>query len=191
VTAPFSTVLDGMSGTMEPHALVVERTLSELVEAFGNPGAARDMIASNGDMIVYRAYEAAVPHDASELVYRTTVIEPGDVAGEFFMTKGHHHERDSAEFYLGMSGEGTMVMQDRSGESRTVKISTGTAVYVPPGWAHRTVNTGADPLVFLAVFFGDAGHDYASIERTGFDVRVTRGDGGESKIEPTAGRATP
>jgi oxalate decarboxylase/phosphoglucose isomerase-like protein (cupin superfamily) len=40
------------------------------------------------------------------------------------------------------------------------------------------VNVGSEPFVFLAVFFGNAGHDYASIERDGFAVRVLAdGDG--------------
>jgi glucose-6-phosphate isomerase len=54
------------------------------------------------------------------------------------------------------------------------------SVYVPPGWAHRTVNTGDDDLIFLAVYFGDAGHDYAAIEDSGFAVRVlATSDGAE------------
>jgi glucose-6-phosphate isomerase len=186
VILPFSTVLDGVNGAMEPHNFIVERRLSEMADVFGNREAARERLAADGDIIVYYAYEAAVPHEGNQLVYRTTVIEPGNVAGEFFMTKGHHHQRDSAEFYLGMSGRGLMVMQDRQGVSRTVGIDTGTAIYVPPAWAHRTVNTGSEPLVFLAVFFGDAGHDYASIERTGFNLRVFRGSGDEPETVAAA-----
>jgi glucose-6-phosphate isomerase len=186
VILPFSTVLDGINGAMEPRNFIVERRLSEMADVFGNREAAHERLAADGDIIVYHAYEAAVPHEENQLVYRTTVIEPGDVAGEFFMTKGHHHERDSAEFYLGMSGRGLMVMQDRHGVSRTIGMYPGTAIYVPPAWAHRTVNTDSEPLVFLAVFFGDAGHDYASIERTGFNLRVVRGGGGEPETVTAA-----
>jgi glucose-6-phosphate isomerase len=40
---------------------------------------------------------------------------------------------------------------------------------VPPGWAHRSVNSGAAAdLVTFFVYPGHAGHDYGSIEKQGF-----------------------
>jgi glucose-6-phosphate isomerase len=140
--------------------------------AYADAEAARKLIDDAGDPVIYRAFDAPVPEERDHLVYRTTIISPGRVGAEYFMTKGHHHQRDSAEFYLGMSGTGLMVLQDRSGDLRVEKLLRDVSVYVPPGWAHRTVNTGDDDLVFLAVYLGDAGHDYASIERDGFTARV-------------------
>jgi len=148
--------------------------------AYADTGAARQLINDGGDPVIYRAFDAPVPEERDHLVYRTTIISPGRVGAEYFMTKGHHHRRDSAEFYLGMAGSGLMVLQDRTGDLRVEPLTSGVSVYVPPGWAHRTVNTGDDDLVFLAVYFGDAGHDYASIERDGFIARVfATGDGPE------------
>lgn len=166
---PLATSLHMVNGDMDPHALVVERRLSHMTEAYADSAA---VAAAADDPVIYRAFEADVPHEASQLVYRTTIIEPGRVGAEFYMTKGHHHVVDSAEFYLGMSGTGVIVMQTRTGEVRVEEMPPGRAVHVPPGWAHRSVNVGAEPFVFLAVFFGNAGHDYASIERDGFAVRV-------------------
>jgi glucose-6-phosphate isomerase len=184
MTLPFATELDAPTGAMNPHELVVERRLSELLDAFSDVDAAR-ALAEDGDPVVYRAFEAAVPHEETHLVYRTTVIEPGDVGGEFFMTKGHHHVRDSAELYYAMAGTGMMVMQDRAGAVRSVDMPAGTAVYTPPAWAHRTVNVGDVPLVFLAVFQGDAGHDYAAMEAEGFALRIVRdGTGGALVLGP-------
>jgi glucose-6-phosphate isomerase len=34
------------------------------------------------------------------------------------------------------------------------------------------VNTSEEPLVFFAVYPGQAGHDYGTIEKTGFPQRV-------------------
>jgi glucose-6-phosphate isomerase len=53
-------------------------------------------------------------------------------------------------------------------------MGPGTVAYVPPNWAHRTVNTGEEPFVFFAVYPGQAGHDYGTIEKTGFPQRVLR-----------------
>ena len=180
---PFSTALEFGSGVMDPHNLLVERRLSEMPEAFAAADEVRRQLATGDDPVIYRAWEAAVPHEPGELVYRTTVIYPGQVNGEYYMTKGHHHTRDSAEFYLGLSGHGMLVMQSRAGETSTLDMPIGTAVYVPAGWAHRTVNVGADPMLFLAVFAGDAGHDYAAIEKSGFDVRIVAGQEGATVVD--------
>lgn len=169
---PFSAELDFRSGDLVPHEATLVRRLSEMSGAYADAAAARRLISDGGDPVVYRAFDAPVPAEADHLVYRTTIISPGQVGAEYFMTKGHHHEKDSAEFYLGMAGSGLMVLQNRAGELRVVNLGPGLSVYVPPGWAHRTVNTGPDGLIFLAVYFGDAGHDYASIERDGFAARV-------------------
>jgi glucose-6-phosphate isomerase, archaeal len=101
------------------------------------------------------------------------------------MTKGNHHVRDSAELYLGMSGEGTMIMESPAGDFAEIELVPSAAAYVPPGWAHRTVNTGNGPLVFLAVYFGDARHDYGSVARAGFSRRVHRGVRGP-ELRPAA-----
>jgi glucose-6-phosphate isomerase len=132
--------------------------------------------------VVYFALTAPVPKEPGELVYCTTIIHPGRVGDEYFMTRGHHHVLDSGEVYLGLSGDGLMVMQTRDQVVRTAPLSTSTVVYVPPGWAHRTVNTGERDLVFLAVYAGDAGHDYASVDRDGFTVRVIAGASGPHVI---------
>jgi glucose-6-phosphate isomerase len=181
MVTPFSTALDAQTGIMQPHNLLVQRHLSELTGAFADE-AERQRLVQDGNPVIYRAWEADVPHEPGELVYRTTVIYPGRVGQEFHLTKGHHHTRDSAEFYYGMSGTGQLVMQSRAGQVSVVDMPTGTAVYVPAGWAHRTVNVGDDPMLFLAVFAGDAGHDYASIEESGFLVRVFAGPDGPNVV---------
>jgi glucose-6-phosphate isomerase len=56
-------------------------------------------------------------------------------------------------------------------------MERGTIAYVPPHWAHRTVNTGVDSFVFLAVWPGHSGHDYATIEESGFSKLVVERDG--------------
>jgi len=50
-------------------------------------------------------------------------------------------------------------------------------VYVPPFWAHRSVNTGDEPLISFCVYPADAGHNYGDIEKQGFPQKITRRDG--------------
>ena len=91
------------------------------------------------------------------------------------MTKGHFHaERATGEVYVGLAGRGLLLLQTEEGETAEQPMGRGTVAYVPPGWAHRTVNTGDEELVFFAVYPGQAGHDYGTIETTGFLRRVVR-----------------
>ena len=83
---------------------------------------------------------------------------------------------DTAEIYLALEGEGYLLMQTKEGDVRALKMERGTIAYVPPNWAHRTVNTGPDPFVFFAVWPAHAGHDYGTIEEAGFlELVVERG----------------
>lgn len=172
---PFRVMLDLQSGLLTPVGPPLVRRLSEMADAFEDGAAVDGMLARGEDPVIYTAYEGDVPREPGHLQFRTTVLSPGTVGSEFFMTKGHHHVRDSAELYMGVSGEGTMLMETRDGGFAAERLLPWALVYVPPGWAHRTVNTGSTPLVFLAAYFGDAGHDYRSVERSGFSRRLHRG----------------
>ena len=90
------------------------------------------------------------------------------------MTKGHYHAiAATSEIYLCLRGEGYMVMKTANGRFAAERMLRGRMVYVPPDWAHRSVNTGAaDPLVSFCVYPGDAGHNYGDIEKQGFPKRV-------------------
>jgi glucose-6-phosphate isomerase len=76
-----------------------------------------------------------------------------------------------------------MILQTRGGVWRIVDIGPGTVVYVPPHWGHRSINTGEAPLVLLFTFPGDAGHDYGTIETTGFARLVVEREGRPTVVE--------
>jgi len=62
-------------------------------------------------------------------------------------------------------------------------MTPGRAVYVPAHYAHRSINTGNELLVSLAIYPGDAGHDYGSIETSGFKHLVVDKNGKPVTIE--------
>jgi glucose-6-phosphate isomerase len=59
----------------------------------------------------------------------------------------------------------------------------GTVAYVPGGWAHRSANTGDQPLIFFAAYIGDAGHDYATVLERGFPILAVQGAGGPEVVD--------
>ncbi len=127
------------------------------------------------DLVIYEVFEIQGPHSTD---MGLTIMKPGKVGREYHMTKGHFHESASAdEYYFCLGGRGMIVMQSAEGEVRHMPLNEGEGVYVPSGWAHRTVNVGAEDFILLAIFPKDAGHDYGSIEERGFKSIVVEVDG--------------
>ena len=169
-------------GFLEPWTSKVERRLSDMAGMFADAEAERAAI-DGGDALVYEVFQHDMPEHPGELVVCTTRLYPGRVGEEYFMTKGHFHRiRERAEVYYGLAGEGRLVVaaDDRSD---VIPMRPGTVAYVAPRWAHRTVNTGPEPFVFLAVYHGDAGHDYGTIETEGFPLRIVERDGAPAVVE--------
>lgn len=173
-------------GELRPATSTVRRRLSDMAGMYHDAEAERSALAAD-DPLVYEVFQYDMPAFAGELVVCTTVLRAGKVGDEFFMTKGHYHEqRDRAEVYYGLSGRGRLLLA-KDGECEAVPMVPGGVAYVPPYWAHRTVNTGPEPLVFLAVYPGDAGHDYGTIETTGFPQIVLE-RAGEVTVAPNPAR---
>ena len=70
-----------------------------------------------------------------------------------------------------------MVMETKEGEWAVEELRQGKVLYVPPCWAHRSVNTGTDDLITFFVYPGNSGHDYGAIERQGFRKLVLERNG--------------
>ena len=50
-------------------------------------------------------------------------------------------------------------------------------VYVPGFTAHRTINTGNEPLVYWGIIGAEAGHDYGTVGERNFRQVVVEIDG--------------
>jgi len=141
-------------------------------------GAAEDKLIAEGDQLMYEFYEIGVPSDPGDVAAGTSILYPGKVGNEYFMTAGHFHTiLDTAEVYYCISGEGYMLLENKDGDTLAHAISKGNMVYVPQGYAHRSINTGNEPLVTFFAFRGDAGHDYGTIKEKGFRKLIVEKDG--------------
>ena len=184
-TEPFAAVLDQLQGQIEPSGPVSERRASDMEGLYHDENSLQDLISS-GDPLVYRVAAAPVPEVAGEVPFSITTVEPGTVGDEFFMTKGHAHTNYEGEIYLGLSGRGGLVLYTGE-QARWIEIEPGSVGYIPPGWAHRTVNTGPEPFQFLAVYPGAAGHDYEFVLERGMGLRVVRDTDGYKVIDESTG----
>ncbi len=148
---------------------VIPRHLSELRGCFFDTSAYHAALEA-GDPIVYTVSTVQSAHGSGDLHFGIGRIMPGRIGVEYYMTKGHLHAcREAAEIYIGIAGEGMMLLEDElSAESQVVPLRPEQTVYVPGHTAHRTINTGSVPLVYLGIYPARAGHDYAPIAERNF-----------------------
>ncbi len=165
---PFSSVMHLPQGLLTPHHTHLVRRLSAL-EGLFNDRSAYEACRADRDPIVYEVYEIKAPENAGELQHGVTIVHPGKVGNEYFITKGHfHHVLETAEIYLTLRGRGFMIMETPEGDWAAEELVPDSILYIPPRWAHRSVNVGTEDLVMFFTYPGNAGHDYATIEKKGF-----------------------
>lgn len=161
---PLSIDFDLKTG-LSSRAVSNKRFLRDLENMYQDESARRQ----NEEQLSYEYYDLGLPQETGELSFGTSILYPGKVGNEYFMTKGHFHKRiDTPEVYYGLSGEGYMLMENQEGNVFWEKLKPGRAVYVAKGYAHRMINTGDHPLVVFYTYEADAGHDYQTILERGF-----------------------
>ena len=162
----------------------VVRRLSAMRGQYQDEQAYMRML-EDGDTVLYEVYEIHRPEVAGELLHGLSIVHPGKVGDEYYMTKGHFHEvLDTAEIYYCLSGNGYMLMENPEGDWQAAEFKPGQAVYVPRRYAHRSINISAtEPLVTFFAFPGHAGHDYGTIETKGFRKLCVERDGKPAFID--------
>jgi glucose-6-phosphate isomerase, archaeal len=162
----------------------LERRLSALRGQFAD-GAAFEAMLAKEDQLIYEVYEIKRPEKVGELIMGISIVHPGKVGQEFFMTKGHFHNvLDTSEIYYCLRGEGYMVMETPEGEACVEPLAPGKVLYVPPRWAHRSVcSSRQEDLVTFFAYPANAGHDYGTIERQGFRKLVMDGPWGPELVD--------
>lgn len=181
---PFGLELDLEQGLMCQARNHLVRRASDMRGYYADNAALEHLIAEHNDPVHYGVFEIPVPNERGHLMYCISTLQPGLVGEECFMTKGHYHSvPNTAEVYLCLRGEGYMVMKTSEGKFAAERMTRGRMVYVPPFWAHRSVNTGeSEPLVSFCVYPAEAGHNYGDIAQEGFPKRIFRRHG-QSVIE--------
>ena len=87
-----------------------------------------------------------------------TVIKPGKLGKEFYMTKGHVHGKKTPEFYILLEGKGALLIQ--KGKPKTINLKKGEIALIPEGFGHRLINTGKKELKVLTIYHEDSRPNY-------------------------------
>ena len=159
-------------------APMITRHLHDLRGCFAD-SAAFEAAAAAGNPLLYSVAAVEPGSLDGDLHYGLGRLMSGKIGDEYYQTKGHLHSwRAAAEIYIGLAGEGVLLLEDAgSGESRMVALRPNGVVYVPGQTAHRTINVGQAPLTYLGVYPAKAGHDYQAIAEKNFRCVVVERDG--------------
>ena len=101
-----------------------------------------------------------------EMEFTLTILEPGKIGKEYFMTRGHYHKLLSPEIYILLAGEGILLLKNK--KLKKIKLEKNKPYYIDPCCAHRVVNTGKKKMQFISIYSPRAGHDYKKIKKKGF-----------------------
>lgn len=175
--------LDLSTGTIDGSSLV-SRTLSELSDSFADRHAYGAAL-KKGNPVIYTVAPVKPAEGDGQLHYGLATILPGKIGDEYFLTKGHAHtRREAAEVYIGFKGRGALLLENiQTGESSMHELTMNSVVYVPGFTAHRTVNTGSEPFVYIGIYPADAGHDYDAIGKNNFRYVIVERNGKPSMVE--------
>lgn len=161
-----------------------KRRLSDMRDMYADK-IAFDHMLKQDDSIVYEFHSMPVAERAGDLAFGCSIVYPGQVGREYFMTRGHFHMMlETAETYYCLSGHGYMMMENPEGDWRALELIPGRAVYVPRRYAHRSICVGkSEPLVTFYTFAADAGHDYGTIENKGFRKLLIEDNGQPAVVD--------
>ena len=178
---PEGVAIDGRTGEVSPSTSRYAKRLSDLRGFFRDAPALEALIAREDDPIAYEVVDYR--KEGSDLAFGTTIMRPGKVGDEYFLTRGHFHlRRECGEAYYTQSGTGLLLLESREGETRTVEMKPGICAFIPPDWAHRSVNIGVETLVFTWFCATDAGHEYGEILERGMRQLVLERNGGAALV---------
>jgi len=175
---PELVMIDRATGRMETCTSHYQRRLSQVADIYVDADACRRFLDASGDVITYEVYEHLTSETEGDVIFGTSIVHPGKVGREYFMTRGHSHAKaDRAEIYFCLAGCGLMLMESPDGRPEAVRMKPMGVVYVPPFWKHRSVNTGSERMISFFSYPADAGHEYGTIEQFGMRKIVVERNG--------------
>lgn len=164
---PFSIDINLSTGLSRGYIKKWRRKLSDMSDSFYNRQEVKKILEKGVDPILYEVHDRPTPPESGQLAVATTIVYPGKIGDEYYMTKGHYHYENQAEMYLCLSGIGYLLLHTKEYKPIILEMKKGKFLYIPPNWAHRVINVGNEKLIWLNFYPPIGGHDYDTIEKEG------------------------
>lgn len=159
-----------------------QRCLSEMQDYFSNCAAIKSVLAQSNP-IIYEYWEMEYAGSGNGISFGMTRIQPGQIGNEYFLTKGHFHADGLGdEMHLTLDGQGLVLLLDREENTTCMEMQPGRMCYYPGHLAHRTINTGLKPLVFVGIWPPHIVHDYEILKHSGFPKLIVADRSGPKLI---------
>jgi glucose-6-phosphate isomerase, archaeal len=183
---PFLAFLNAASLEIQPNTGGYVKRIGDLAGIYASEASFQQLAEQRGDEIAYRVSELRFTDRSSDLITGISVLNPGKVGSEFFMTRGHLHRRaDRPETYYCLSGHGILLMETLEGKVEAAEMWPGSIIYVPPFWIHRSANIGSEIFATLFSYPADAGQDFEIVRKAnGFKLLVVDDGHGGWKLVP-------
>ena len=182
--------VDWATGALHgPDVQSSRKTIGDLKNLFLDRAAAENLPA---ETLLYTVQWWSPVSAGTEgaLFWGNTVIEPGKIGREYFMTHGHTHAKaDRTEFYSTVQGTGALILMDGNRKTWFEEMMPGSLHHIPARTAHRVANTGSTQLRFAACWPSDAGYNYDAVRSKGFSARLLTVDGAPKLVDEASARA--
>jgi glucose-6-phosphate isomerase len=171
---PFLALLNATSLEIQPNTGGYAKQVRDLAGIYADEESFQRMAEHRGHEVAYRVNELRFTERDHDLVTGISALNPGKVGSEFFMTRGHLHQRaDRSETYYCLSGHGVLLMESLEGQVEAAEMRPGNLVYIPPFWVHRSVNVGSEIFATLFSYPADAGQNFEIVRKAnGFNLLV-------------------
>ena len=174
--SPISILYDTAAGKLVEYEKLVERRLSNLAPMYYDQETVRAL--AEEDPLIYEIFYYSFPASESDWGVGVSRIKPGTIGDEYYMTKGHFHERnDQPEVFICTLGTGYLLMETAEGEFQAHEFTPGIVTHIPGHWSHRVVNTGTEDLSYIGVYSLSAGHVYEQVLERGYEQIVVKRNG--------------
>jgi len=138
---------------------LIIRKLGDMKNHFQDKEEVKKILNEGKNPLIYTVYRKDLD-DKKNL--SLTLMKPGKIGKEFFMTKGHRHDKPHKELYVLVKGKGKLILQDIDDNVKVINLKKGKEIKIPGDSAHRLVNAGKETLEVITIDFKDVGKDYST-----------------------------
>ncbi len=129
------------------------RTLKEMKTRYHNQAKAKQILKTKNPLI-YTVYNKKQKTGNTDL----TIMNPGTIGNEYYMTKGHRHKSKGKEKYTLKKGQGILLIQNKT--SKIIILQKNKPITINGTSGHRLINTGKTKMEVITNYPKKTQKDY-------------------------------